>query len=173
MEFDGEDSGIVYQQNGTFRIVVTNNGPEAAGTNSTLSTPITVFSGFVELAADGTEMNYGLDPNVTQECGFGLIAVDPRPGDPPGFVFVFRSPVIQPNSSITCHGIYSINFPLGTRTYQWNVNGHIDDTDPNSSNNIFPVTFGVAPVPVPTSNHFGLLILFFTFLVFGITKLKS
>lgn len=173
LEFDHINSGVVIEPAGSFRIIVTNNGPEAAGTNSSLTTPIAVFSDFVELAADGSEMNYSLDPGIAQDCQFGSIAVDPRPGDPPGFVFVFRTPVIQPNTSVTCHGIYEINFPAGTRTYQWNVNRHIDDVDPDLGNNTFPVTFGVLPPQVPGTSLHGVLMLLLGIFGLGMYKYKK
>lgn len=171
LEFDDINSGVIYEPEGSFRIIVTNNGPEAAGTNSTLTTPIAVFSGFVELATDGTEMNYALDPNIPQSCQFGLISVDPRPGEPPGFVFVFRFPVIQPGTSVTCHGLYSINFPAGTRSYEWFVNPHIDDTDPDLTNNSFQVIFGVAPRQVPSIGFLGMLLLISIYLCIAVRRL--
>jgi len=172
VEFDEIEPGVSFQQTGTFRITVTNNGPDAAGTLSTSSRPIDIFSGFVELNDQGLDVEYVLDTSVTQDCGFGAIAIDPRPGNPPGFVFFFSTGVIQATTSITCHGRYFINFQSGTRSYEWFVAGDIEDTDPVFINNFGPVMFRIAPQAVPYLSPIGLLLIFSTCLTLGLLQIK-
>jgi len=167
-EFDGIENGVTFQQQGTFRVTVTNNGPDAAGLGSGTGIPIAIFSGFVELSpVDGTEMEYNIDSSIAQSCQFGLIAVDPRPGNPPGFTFFFRTAPIPANESVTCHGLYLVNFTEGVRTYNWRVSGFVGDTDPDFTNNFEPVTFGIRPIQVPTLNFLGLVVLTLGGLCFG------
>lgn len=167
-QFDGIEDGVVFGQQGTFSVTVTNNGPDAAGVGSGTGFPIAIFSGFVELSpVDGTEMDYNIDRSITQNCIFGLIAVDPRPGNPPGFTFFFETPEIAANESVTCYGVYYVNFKAGSRTYEWRASGFVEDTDPDFTNNFKPITFSIKPKQVPALSFYGLLTMILAFLFTG------
>ena len=165
--FDDIDSGVSFQQQGEFRVIITNNGPDAAGTLSTSARPNDIFSDFIELGDNGPEVSFSIDTSISQDCGFGAIAVDPRPGEPPRFIYFFNTGIIQPNMSVTCHGIYMVNFHTGSRSYDWFASGDMNDSDPVFLNNFAPVTFGIAPRQVPGIGFLGMLILMVSCVVFG------
>lgn len=171
IEFDGIENGVSINQSGSFRIIVTNNGPDPAGLGSS-GMPISIFSPRILLADDGTEATFTLDSSIQQTCTRGVIAVEPRPPDPPSFITVFRTPVIAPEETVVCHGIFSINFNQGSRTYVWFLNPYVEDDDPDFENNTDSVFLGISAQSVPTLNKWGILSLVLVFMFYLVRSNK-
>lgn len=143
---------------GEFNITITNNGPDDAGADSSLSFPVTVNSERIFLEANGGFIDFDINTNINQDCVFQTIILDPVPGDLVSVIYTFRTPVIPAGSSFTCHGFYYVNFDNETRSMEWRSNSSTDN-DTNSSNDAFLMSFRGQVTPVPSLSIYSLILL--------------
>ncbi len=143
---------------GVFSVTVTNNSFEDAGVNGVTNFPISIDTGIFVIDSEGLAVDFTIDFGVEQNCVFFQTFLDPRPGNLPGVIYSFFTPVIPAHSSITCHGLYLTNFERGFESVEWTVL-NVLDTDPDESNNSVTMDFFGQVTAVPTLSIIFILLL--------------
>ncbi|VAW46442.1 hypothetical protein MNBD_GAMMA02-1812 [hydrothermal vent metagenome] len=168
-----ETDGIVLEQQGEFIARITNNGPDIAAVDATLSRPITLSSGVIQDNGSFTpEIQFAASSqNNNNECFFILVIGDPPPGGSVSYIYTIRTPPIQVNQTIECYGIFSTHFASGTREVNWIIRNNFD-TDPIVGNNTQLVTFGIQPRSVPVNNLLFLFLLVFSIFLLSRKSIK-
>ncbi len=156
---------------GEFEIMVINNGPGDAGIGAPTATPIVVSTSIPLI--DSSTVDFSINSNVSQECGFGTLIGDPRPGDPVVVIRFFTISELLAGSSITCYGNFVVTRPGNINEVVWGVNnGNPADTDPDNSNNQFVMTFRGFVPQVPTLANYSLLFMVLIFLAYTYFKIN-
>jgi len=151
---------------GEFSITLTNHGPDAAGSSSPISFPISIDTNIIYFEAGVPNAGFASNPDIIDDCLFFPYVLDPLPGNPVGIIYSFFTPVIPAGESVTCYGLYYTNFDNGIRTVEWSPSSVTDnDTDP--SNDISLMTFRGFVAPVPSLTVYGIVLLALMFLGMG------
>ncbi len=152
-----------------FSITITNNGPEEAGTNSTIALPLSVDL----VLEQNTPLLITNNPNIEHPCFFISGFGKPIPPNPLLFIYTFFSPPIAPNESITCHGLMQSFLTSGTLSIEWFNLPAFLDTDPDQSNNSITLTLGVRPPMVPALSFWALGLLILLLMYWTRSKFKN
>jgi len=147
---------------GNFSVTLTNNGPDDIE-GSFIISPLVNSSGY-SFTPD--------DSNPQPNCFPYFVAVEPRPPlNLGGTLLVFESSNIAAGVSITCYGMYAVNFQSGSRSFTWETYGFEQGVlvdDPVPENNFVTITLGIQPQQVSTLSNVSILIMLLLAWVVGI-----
>ncbi len=155
MNFDLSEY-VELNQEGTFSITLSNNGPDMAGLGSASQLALDVYTNPII----PPDLFFILDTEIPQVCSSGYLILEPVPflNIPLRHIYVFSFPKIASGESVTCYGRYYVGFNHGRRDILWKI-GNIFDDDPNESNNEVNMIFRAAPAVIPVFSNLGILVL--------------
>jgi|GEM_PF-3360028 len=142
---------------GVLELIIFNNGPDDAGSNPSISFPISARTEV--LLQDGTRsVTFFQNTDIPQDCLFLSFVTEPRPGEPIGFIYGLFVDSLPAGESITCYINYLKFSSSNSTEINWRVSNPPDD-DPVSTNNNISVVFRGPIIQVPTLSFIGTLIL--------------
>jgi hypothetical protein len=162
---------VKFSQVVDFNITITNFGPDSVGNGDPLN-----YSHFLEFTKQQLNGDQQLDlqlfhhPAVDPLCSLYLRVEDSPNPNIKNYIYELHFPGLLAGESVVCFAQYAASFQQGFRSFTWQTESSLSESDPNLTNNAVDYSIGIFPRIIPSINFGGLLIAILVLYLIGLRR---